>query len=54
MFVVFLGLKQEGESCGSCFCPPTYTAGSCAPGLECKRDPRIPDSPGKCARPGMW
>jgi len=47
------GLKQEGESCGSCFCPPTYTAGSCAPGLECKRDPRIPDSPGKCARPGF-
>ena len=44
-------LKQEGERCGSCYCPPTYTAGECAPGLECKHDPMISDAPGKCVRP---
>ena len=37
-----------GEPCGSCFCPPTYTAGTCAKGLSCKHDPRIADAPGRC------
>ena len=27
--------KGEGEDCGSCFCPPTFSAGECAPGLYC-------------------
>ena len=50
----FLGLKQEGEECGSCFCPPTYNAGNCAPGLECKHLHRdTPDAPGTCVRPGV-
>ena len=49
---LYLGLKQEGESCGSCFCPPTYTAGNCAPGLQCQKDPRISDAAGKCVRSG--
>ena len=49
---LYLGLKQEGESCGSCFCPPTYTAGNCAPGLQCQKDPRISDAAGKCVRAG--
>merc|ERR1719361_2687908 len=43
-----LKLKQLGERCGSCFCPPTYNAGKCAPGLECKHNPQIPDAAGKC------
>jgi len=46
-------LKGEGERCGSCYCPPTYTAGECAPGLECKHDPMIPDAAGECVRPGQ-
>ena len=37
-----------GEPCGSCYCPPTYTAGNCAKGLTCKHDPRIADAPGEC------
>jgi secreted trypsin-like serine protease len=41
-------LKQEGESCGSCMCPPTYTAGTCEPGLECIKNPLIADAPGVC------
>ena len=40
-----------GQTCGSCFCPPTYTAGDCAPGLECQHNPTIPDAPGKCVLP---
>lgn len=47
-------MKQEGEDCGSCFCPPTYNAGNCAPGLQCKylhRD--IPDAAGTCVRLGV-
>jgi len=32
-------------------CPPTFTAGDCAPGLECKHDPMIADAAGICIRP---
>ena len=46
--ILDLKLKQLGESCGSCFCPPTYNAGECAPGLECKYNPQILDAAGKC------
>ena len=46
-------LKSEGEDCGSCFCPPTYTAGKCGPGLECIHNERIPDLAGKCVSIGM-
>ncbi len=28
------------------FCSPTYTAGECAPGLECKVNPLLPDTAG--------
>ena len=48
-----IALKQEGESCGDCMCPPTFTAGDCAPGLECKHDPMIADAAGRCIRPGI-
>lgn len=44
------GLKQLGEDCGSCYCPPTYDAGTCAQGLKCVHDPRIADAPGRCVR----
>ena len=50
-----LVLKQEGEDCGVCFCPPTYFAGNCAPGLECQRIRRgrfLPDATRRCVRPG--
>ena len=56
-FNVFLGFKQEGQDCGLCLCPPTYDAGTCAPGLECKHfNPEIHaekkhlhiDKPGIC------
>ena len=40
--------KQLGESCGSCNCPPTYTAGECEEGLDCVHHPMIADAPGKC------
>ena len=52
--------KQEGQDCGVCFCSPTYYAGTCAPGLECKHfNPEIHaekkhlhiDEPGICVRP---
>ena len=46
-------LKKEGESCGSCYCPPTWTAGDCAPGLECKYNRMNLDAPGKCILPGI-
>merc|ERR1719309_956507 len=46
-------LKKEGEDCGSCYCPPTYTAGECEPGLECVSDPLIPDAPGICQLPDL-
>merc|ERR1719500_1443911 len=47
------GLKQEGEDCGSCYCPPDYTAGECAPGLKCVHNDNIPDAPGVCQRTGL-
>jgi len=42
--------KQEGESCGYCYCPPAYTAGDCAEGLICVRDPLIVDRAGRCMK----
>ena len=45
-------MKQEGEDCGECYCPPTYNAGTCAPGLICKHDDTIPDLAGTCVRSG--
>ena len=44
--------KQLGESCGSCNCPPTYTAGECEEGLDCVHNPMIADAPGKCINRG--
>ena len=44
--------KQLGESCGSCNCPPTYTAGECEEGLTCVHHPMIADAPGKCINRG--
>ena len=44
--------KQEGESCGYCYCPPAYTAGDCAEGLICVRDPLIADRAGRCMKKG--
>ena len=48
-----MALKKLGEPCGSCMCPPTFTAGECEKGLECVHNPMIADAPGKCIRPGM-
>ena len=46
--------RQVGESCGSCYCPPTYNAGKCAPGLTCKPGPpEISDIPGTCVEQGI-
>lgn len=44
--------RQLGESCGSCMCPPTFTMGDCAPGLECQHNPMLQDAAGKCVRQG--
>jgi len=41
-------LKQQGESCGDCMCPPSFTAGTCAAGLTCVHNPMIEDAPGIC------
>ena len=43
-------LKQEGEDCGPCWCPPKFNAGECAPGLYCDLSIQyiLPDKPGKC------
>merc|ERR1711974_124487 len=48
-------LKKEGEDCGSCFCPPTFSAGECVKGLYCdmSRQNRIPDLPGICRPTGI-
>merc|ERR1719309_703512 len=46
-------LKKEGENCGPCYCPPTYTAGECEPGLECVSDPTLADAPGICQLPDL-
>merc|ERR1711884_826023 len=47
-------LKREGEECGSCYCPPTFSAGECAPGLYCDTSiqSQIPDAPGTCRSTG--
>eukprot|EP00091_Calanus_sinicus_P011012 TRINITY_DN2512_c0_g1_i2.p1 TRINITY_DN2512_c0_g1~~TRINITY_DN2512_c0_g1_i2.p1 ORF type:complete len:234 (-),score=53.52 TRINITY_DN2512_c0_g1_i2:61-705(-) len=42
--------QKEGESCGSCFCPPSFTAGECEAGLTCIKDAMIPDLPGTCQK----
>ena len=47
-----MALKKEGENCGHCYCPPTYTAGNCAPGLICEHNSKIPDAAGVCIRQG--
>merc|ERR1712038_996795 len=46
--------KGEGEDCGSCYCPPTFSAGECAPGLYCDTSiqSQIPDAPGTCRSTG--
>ena len=51
-FTHFAG-KKEGESCGSCFCPPTYLAGECEEGLTCVHDETIADLPGICQNKGI-
>jgi len=40
--------RQLGETCGSCFCPPTFTAGECAEGLVCEHSSIFEDLPGNC------
>merc|ERR1712157_96979 len=47
-------LKREGEECGSCYCPPSFSAGDCAPGLYCDTSiqSQIPDAPGTCRSTG--
>ena len=51
-----MALKMEGESCGSYVVSRIVIAGAiagdCAPGLECKHDPMIPDGAGECVLPG--
>merc|ERR1719347_1212964 len=42
--------QREGEICGSCYCPPNFTAGQCVEGLTCVRNQNIPDSPGVCTK----
>jgi len=42
--------QQEGERCGYCRCPPAYTAGDCAEGLICVRNPLIADIAGRCMK----
>jgi len=49
-------LKQEGETCGSCFSPDSeFDCGTCAEGLECQEDyplsgPALADLPKKCKK----
>jgi len=40
-----------GDSCGSCYCPPTYTLGNCAKGLICQHNALLQDAPGICVKP---
>ena len=42
-----------GEPCGSCFCPPLFTMGECADGLECVHNNQLVDLPGTCVEPGI-
>ena len=44
--------KQLGQPCGSCNCPPSFTAGQCDQGLECVHNPMVADAPGTCMEPG--
>ena len=46
-------LNKEGEPCGACMCPPTYTVGECEQHLECVHNPIIADAPGRCMVPGQ-
>jgi len=50
-----VGIKQEGESCGSCFSPSSnYDCGKCISGLECVPDENahlLPDLPSRCRVP---
>ena len=41
-----------GEACGACFCPPHFTMGECAQGLECLHQSEFEDLPGNCVNPG--
>lgn len=43
-------IKQEGDACGPCFCPPSFTMGECDEGLSCVKDEMIPDAPGRCKK----
>ena len=47
----FIGNKL-GQPCGSCFCPPLYTKGYCAPGLICSYSRSNQDSAGTCIELG--
>ena len=38
--------NKLGQPCGSCFCPPLYTKGYCAPGLICSYSRSNQDSAG--------
>ena len=49
--VVVSATKQEGEGCGPCFSPESnYFCGNCSVGLDCVKDHRLPDAPGKCTK----
>ena len=47
-------LNKEGEPCGACMCPPTYSAGECERHLECVGNGGIDDAPGRCMVPGQY
>ena len=44
--------NKLGQPCGSCFCPPLYTKGYCAPGLICSYSPNNQDTAGTCIELG--
>ena len=44
--------NKLGQPCGSCFCPPLYTKGYCAPGLICSYSRNDQDSAGTCIELG--
>ena len=51
-FILEVGSKQVGETCGACFDPSNnFHCGDCVDGLECVADPNaelIPDLPSRC------
>ena len=48
-FDISTEFQEEGEDCGDCLAPSlNFDCGTCATGLTCKRDERLPDAPGKC------